>query len=172
MRTDQSENPELDREPPSKSARKRAHKALQELADELMKLSSSQLARIPLSEDLHDAIGAGREMRKGARSRQVRHLGNQLARVDDQPIRTALASLRGPTALDAARLHRAERWRERLLEPGDDAIHDLVAQFPLVDRQQLRALVRSARDERDKQAPPRRFRELLRFVRALDEVAN
>ena len=80
--------------------------------------------------------------------------------------------VRGPTALDAARLHRAERWRERLLEPGDDAIHDFVAQFPLVDRQQLRALVRSARDERDKRAPPRRFRELLRFVRALDEAVD
>ena len=51
MHTDQPEDRELDREPPSKSARKRAHKELQELADELMKLSASQLARIPLGDD-------------------------------------------------------------------------------------------------------------------------
>ena len=163
---------EHDAEPPSKSARKRAHKALQDLGDELMKLSASHLERIPLREDVRDVVKAGRDLRKGARSRHVRHLGNQLADLDDEPIRAALASLRGPTALDTARLHRAERWRERLLEPGDEAMHELVAQFPLVDRQQLRALVRAARDERDKQAPPRRFRELLRFVRALDEAVD
>lgn len=172
MRTSPTDDSQLDDEPPSKSARKRAHKALQDLGDELMKLSASQLERIPLRDDLRELIAAGRELRKGARSRQVRHLGNRLAQVDDTPIRSALESLRGPTALDSARLHRAERWRERLLEPGDEAMHDLIAQFPAVDRQQLRALVRAARDERARQMPPRRFRELLRFVRALDEAAD
>jgi ribosome-associated protein len=173
MQTDQFDDPELEAvEPPSKTARKRAHKSLQELGDELMKLSASQLERIPMREDVRDAVKVGRQLRKGARSRQVRHLGNRLAQVDDEPIRAALESLRGPTALDAARLHRAERWRERLLEPGDEAIGDLVTQFPLVDRQQLRALVRATREERDKQTPPRRFRELLRFVRALDEASD
>jgi len=172
MQTDTSDDSELDAELPSKSARKRAHKALQELGAELMKLSVSQLERIPLREDVLEVVKAGRELRKGARSRQVRHLANRLAQVDDEPVRAALESLRGPTVLDTARLHRAERWRERLLEPGDEAVHDLIAQFPLVDRQQLRALVRAAREERNKQAPPRRFRELLRFVRALDEAAN
>ena len=173
MQTDTDGDPELDADqPPSKTARKRAHKALQELGDELMKLSSAQLGRIPLREDVRDAVNAGRQLRKGARSRQVRHLGNRLAQVDDEPIRAALESLRGPSALDAARLHRAERWRERLLGPGDEVIGELVTQFPLVDRQQLRALVRAAREERDKQAPPRRVRELLRFVRALDEAAD
>jgi ribosome-associated protein len=173
MQSNTPNNPEFDTdEPPSKSALKRVHKALQELGDELMKLSSSQLERIPLREDVRDVVKAGRDLRKGARSRQVRHLGNRLTQVDEAPIRAALDSLRGPSALDTARLHRAERWRERLLEPGDEAIHDLVVQFPLVDRQQLRALVRAAREELDKQMLTRRFRELLRFVRALEEVAD
>jgi ribosome-associated protein len=69
-------------------------------------------------------------------------------------------------------LHRAERWRERLIEPGDEALHEFISEFPQVDRQQLRALIRTARDERAKQAPTRRYRELLRFVRALDEAGD
>ncbi|MFT5447712.1 MAG: ribosome-associated protein [Gammaproteobacteria bacterium] len=172
MQPEPPDHSNLDAEPPSKSARKRAHKALQDLGSELMNLTASQLARIPLREDLREVVTTGQQLRKGARSRHVRHLGNLLAQVDDALIRGALESLRGPTLADAARLHRAERWRERLIEPGDEAVHEFICEFPQVDRQQLRALIRTARDERAKQAPTRRFRELLRFVRALDEIED
>jgi len=159
-------------EAPSKSARKREHRALQELGSELMTLSNVELGHIALSAELRQAVEAGRSMKKGARARHVRHLGNLLVREDAEPIRAAVDGLRRVNARDAARLHRLERWRERLLDDGDGALGALVDEYPGVDRQQLRALVRAAHEERAKGAPPRRFRELLRFLRAIDEGAD
>ena len=115
------------------------------------------------------AVVAGRALKKGARARQVRHLGNLLSRVDLEPLREALAALEGKSAAETARLHRAERWRERLLTEGDEALAELLAAHPGADRQQLRTLVRKALEERARGAPPRRFRELLRALRGLEE---
>jgi ribosome-associated protein len=157
---------------PSKSARKRSHKAMQDLGVSLLELSPSQLDRVPLAADLREAVLAGRALRKSARARHVRHLGNLLARQDDAPVRMALQGIRGASARDTARLHRAERWRARLLDEGDAALGELLAAFPLADRQRLRALVRAAHEERSHAAAPRRQRELLRLLRALEEAAD
>jgi ribosome-associated protein len=165
------DEPERIDDAPSKSARKREHRALQGLGSELMALSSAQLGYVPLSEELRQAVAAGRRLKKGARARHVRHLGNLLSRVDAQPIRDAVDGLLQVRARDAARLHRLEAWRERLLADGDEALGELADRYPGLDRQQLRALVRATREEREKGAPPRRFRELLRFLRAVDEEA-
>ena len=74
------------------------------------------------------------------------------------------------TARETAELHRLERWRERLIEEGDDALAEVIAAYPEVDRQRLRNLIRGAREERARGALPRRFRELLRYLRALGEA--
>jgi ribosome-associated protein len=157
-------------EAPSKSARKRAHKALQVLGETLMALSPAELERVCADPELRAAAAAGRRLRKGARARHVRHLGNLLARVDVSPLEEALAALRGESAAATARLHRAERWRERLMgEDGDAALTELLVANPGADRQRLRTLVRLARTEAARAAPPRRFRELLRALRDLED---
>jgi len=157
---------------PSKSARKRAHKELQDLGVALLALSPSQLERVPLTPDLRAAVSAGRALRKGARSRHVRHLGNLLAALDVTGVHAALEGIRGASARDTARLHRAERWRARLLDEGDIALGELLELYPLADRQRLRALLRAAQQERTHAAAPRRQRELLRALRALEGTAD
>jgi ribosome-associated protein len=158
--------------PPSRSARKRAHRSLQALGDALLRATRGELERIPLPAGVREAVEAGRAMRKGARARQVRHLGNLLEREDAAPIREALESLRSESARDAARLRRLERWRERLLAEGDGAMGELAERHPHLDRQRVRSLVRAARDEHARGLPPRRFRELLRYLRSLEEEAG
>lgn len=157
---------------PSKSARKRAHKSLQDLGDALIAMSTTELERVPLDETLREAVIHGRGLRKGARSRHVRHLGNLLSKTDAEPIREAVEGLRQMGAREAARLHELERWRERLLDEGDEALGELAARFPALDRQHTRALARAAREERAREAPPRRFRELLRYLRSLQELED
>lgn len=157
---------------PSKSARKRAHKELQDLGVALLALSPSQLERVPMTPDLRAAVSAGRALRKGARSRHVRHLGNLLAEADVASVHAALEGIRGASTRDTARLHRAERWRARLLDEGDPALGELLELYPLADRQRLRALLRAAQQERAHGAAPRRQRELLRALRALEEAAD
>ena len=65
--------------------------------------------------------------------------------------------------------HHLERWRDRLIEEGDAALGDALAEWPGLDRQQLRQLVREARRERDQSKPRGAGRKLFRYLRSLDE---
>src|SRR5690606_385829 len=73
---------------------------------------------------------------------------------------------------ETALLHRAEHWRERLLDDGDAALGDLLGEHPHADRQKLRQLVRNALEERHRNRPPRAYRELFREIRDLLSGAN
>src|SRR5690606_16549087 len=68
---------------------------------------------------------------------------------------------------ETALLHRAEHWRERLLDDGDAALGELLDEYPHADRQKLRQLVRNVLEERRRNRPPRAFRELFRALRDL-----
>ena len=55
----------------------------------------------------------------------------------------------------------------RLVEHGDEALAQLLVEYPHADRQHLRQLARNAREERLKNTPPHAYRELFRELRAL-----
>lgn len=156
----------------SKSERKRTHKAIQDLGVTLMELAPSLLERIPLEASVREAVESGRGLSKGARSRHVRHLGNLLANVELDAVRDALDRVLGASRAETARQHRAERWRERLLEEGDEAIGELLGHYPDAQTQVLRQFIRGVRRERERRAPPRQFRELFRYLRQLDEAQD
>ena len=88
--------------PPSKSQRKRAATALQDLGEQLVKLTPAQLDRIPLPEELRAAARAARATpQRGARKRQLQYIGKLMRRIDDpEPIRAALATMLAPRRLD------------------------------------------------------------------------
>lgn len=153
--------------PLSKSQRKRDALALQALADELVRLSPAELEGVPLTDALREGVAAARNLERGAYRRQVRYLGRLLRDVDATPIRIAVDARRRASSEDKARLRRLERWRERLLEEGDPAVSELLAEHPGADAQQLRQLLRNARRERESGRPPRSYRQLFRFLREL-----
>lgn len=156
----------------SKSAAKRAHRALQDLGVALMQLSPALLERIPLEPLAREAVEFGRGLSKGARARHVRRLGNLLATSDLEAVRDALERATGASRAETARQHRVERWRERLVEEGDEAIGELLGFYPEAQTQALRAFVRGVRRERERDAPPRQYRELFRYLRQLDEAQD
>lgn len=160
---------EQDREPPSKSQRKRDAKALQVLGAELVELSPSQLDQFHLSAQLRDAIDLARRIReKTGRKRQLLYIGKLLRQVDAEPLQRQLSMIRHQDREAAARLHRIEHWRERLIDEGDAALADLLDEFPQADRQYLRQLTRNAREERDQGQAPKTARQLFRYLRDLD----
>lgn len=154
---------------PSKSQRKRDAKALQKLGAELVELSPSQLERFQLSAELRDAIELARRIReKTGRKRQLLYIGKLLRNVDAEPLQRQLDGMRLQDRETAARLHRLEHWRERLIDEGDTALGALLDEFPHADRQHLRQLARSARQERDRDQPPKSARQLFRYLRDLE----
>ncbi|NIM28438.1 MAG: DUF615 domain-containing protein [Gammaproteobacteria bacterium] len=154
-------------EPLSKSQRKRDALALQVLAEELVRLSPSELDRMPLSDELRDAVAQGRELSRGAYRRHVRYIARLLRDTDADPVRRAVDDLRSASHADKARFKRLERWRERLMADGDAAVTALLEEYPQADAQQLRQLLRKALEERAAGRPPRHQRALFRLLRAL-----
>lgn len=153
---------------PNKSALKRAHQALQKLASDLVDLPASKLDKLPLDEDFKIAVVQARGMKKSALKRQIRYLGGMLSKGDSEPLQLALANLQGAGQAATARMHRAERWRERLLTEGNDSLTALAKEYPQVDYQKLRLLVRNSLREKEQGKPPRRYRELYQFLHELD----
>ena len=152
---------------PSRSEKKREHLALQALAASLVKLSRPELDLLPLDDGLRQVVVDGKSMTKAALRRQIRYLARLLSRTDYDGIRAAINDNERRRAVERARLHGVERWRERLLQDEGGALPELLAAYPDADRQKLRRLLRSARIERMDNLPPRAFRELFAFIRAL-----
>jgi ribosome-associated protein len=161
------------RDEPSRSQRRRDALAVFDLAERLVNLSETQLSQLPLDDELRDAVMHARRITQQiARKREIQFLAKQMRRRGDEELDAVRASLEHDRELsrrETAELHRLEDWRERLIEEGDDALSQLVEQFPHADRQHLRTLARQARVERHENRPPHAFRELFRELRALFE---
>ncbi|MFA5590456.1 MAG: ribosome biogenesis factor YjgA [Lysobacteraceae bacterium] len=163
---------------PSRSQQRREALEVLELAERLLALGERELAAVPMPDALRDLVRDSRRITAQiARKRQLQFLAKNMRREDDDvidAIRRTLQRDRDDARREAARLHRLEAWRERLLEEGDEALAELIAQHPDADRQKLRQLVRNARLEREKQRPPHAFRELFRELKTLmaEEVVD
>jgi ribosome-associated protein len=156
---------------PSRSQQRRDALEVLDLAHRLMDIPASQLAKLPLDDDLRAlAMDSRRITAQIARKRQTQYLAKHLRKREDEALealRRALANDREQARQETVALHRVERWRERLLEEGDEALAELLADHPDADRQSLRQLVRNAREERTKSRPPHAFRELFQRLKTL-----
>lgn len=159
-------------DPPSKSRRKRDMDALQDIGEELTQLNPQQLDSIELPENLRDAVLAARAMKRNeARRRQMQYVGKLMRQVDPAPIRARLDGFLSVSAEHTARLHRIERWRERLLaDPA--ALAEFIAAHPAADSQQLRTLIRNTGQERERGKPPKNFRALFQMIRDVTAAEN
>jgi ribosome-associated protein len=148
----------------SKTRRKTAMLDLQALGEELLTLSADRLASLHLPENLLQAIGEAKRINKhGALKRQRQYIGRLMRDIDPGPIRSALDGWRHQSGAAVAVQHRAERWRERLID-NDHEFTAFAGEFPRADLPRLRQLARHAREERVAQKPPRAFRELYRAL--------
>jgi ribosome-associated protein len=150
---------------PSKTQQKKYMHALQEMGAELVSLNDAQLESIALPEALREAVMAAKRMsRFEARRRQLQYIGKLMREVDPEPIRARLDGWKASSRAQTARLHRIERWRERLIA-DDEALAEFIAAHPATDVQQLRVLVRNSRRERLEGRPPKHYRALFHALR-------
>ncbi|WP_462320308.1 ribosome biogenesis factor YjgA [Halochromatium sp.] len=158
---------------PSRSQIKREHLALQSLAEQLLTLPRQQLEGLSLSEATWVAIDETARIKdQRALRRHYKRIANCLARENTEPLQALLAQREAQARAASARQHQVERWRERLIEEGDEALGELIGAYPEIDRQQLRSLVRAAQRDTERGRPeaPRRLFRHLRAV--LDAAAS
>ncbi len=153
----------------SKSERKRNAQVIKSLAMELLGLSASQLRMIPLENDILVAVEEARNIRShGARRRQLQYIAKLMRRADTEAVVAALQEIHLEARELTARQHRAEAWRDLLLERGDAAAEDLFRQRQDLDMQHVRQLIRNAHCEQRAGKPPAAARALFRALRDLD----
>jgi ribosome-associated protein len=151
----------------SKTRRKQAMHALQDLGEELVALSSERLAVLDLPEPLDAAVREAKRLKSfGAQRRQAQYIGRLMRDIDPAPIRACIEAWASNSRAHAAWLHEVERWRERLLADAQ-AMTELAHAYPAADLQHMRSLVRNARDEVAAGAAPRHYRALFRALKAL-----
>lgn len=163
----------------SRSQQRREALDVLELADVLTGLSEAQLSKLPIPEDLLPHIRDGQRITSHiARKRQIAFLAKQMRREDDETldaIRDAMDATSEGSKRQVALMHRAETWRTRLIDGGDEALTAFLAETPNADAQSLRQLARNARNEKLANKAPRAFRLLYKEILALQtalELSN
>jgi len=171
----QSNEFEQEYDRPSKSQLKREMTALQKLGEELVAEPRDRVKRVPMPEDVRDAILECQQIKDHeGRRRQMQYVGKKMRSLDEDEIaaiQRTLDSWRGLSKADTAAMHALERRREKLLK-DDNALTELLAQHPDLDVQQLRTLIRNARKEQAENKPPKAYREIFQILKQLQAASR
>jgi ribosome-associated protein len=155
----------------TKSERKRQMLALQELGEILVSLPEVQLKKIPMDSRLLDAVNAARALTSHeAIRRQLQYIGKLMRNIDPAPIQVALEKIQGMHQQNKAQFHQIERWRDKLIVEGDSALTKLLEQYPDVDSQQIRQLIRKAQHDVKNNKKTGGETELFRYLRQFIET--
>lgn len=170
----------------SRSEQKRRAKNLEKLAHELCDLSNNDIRRLPCDEALRQEISDTRELKGGARKRQLKHIAKSLRQLNADPLFEYLAKRKGSKLKEKKEFNLLERLRDDILndaiyafqqtEEMDDeeetrsawnssALSEAMSSLPGLDEQELRSLAeRYARTRK-----PVHSRELFRILKASQE---
>lgn len=168
-------NPEQDHDElesvKSKSQLKREMEALQGIGKKLTELKDAQLAEIPMGEELRTAIDLyqHRITKREARRRHLQFIGKLMRSEDTDAIQAALDMYDSSSKAFVQALHALEAWRTRLINEGNEAVTEFIAEHPHTDVQQLRQLVRNAKKEQSQEQNKGGSKKLFQFIKQISE---
>ena len=157
----------------SKSQRKRDSWAITQLGKRLTRLSTAQLAEIPLDEPVREAIAFAHKIqnKRSALKRHLLFLGKLLRSRDTDAIVAAVKRFDSCNQLEIQRHQQAARWRDQIIEQGFEAIEIFVSQKNQADRQRLRQLWRNYAQAQTNSKKQQSARQIYQDVkRALDHL--
>jgi ribosome-associated protein len=153
---------------PNKTQIKKDMAVLFALGEEISELSETQIKTLELPDNIHKAVIQVAGMpHKGARKRLLKYIAGQLHKIDVTPMQDKLARMKNNSAHAVREHHIVERWRDRLIAEGNEALTELFDEQPHADRQQLRQLIRNAQKEAEAAKPPRSSRLLYRYLKEI-----
>lgn len=155
-------------EEPSKSQIKREFLEITEFGRQLIEtLKPEQIKRLPLEESLIDEILKAQTMQRIARKRQIQYVGKLMRKTDIEAAREALAVIMNVSKQAVAQNHRLEQWRDRLVDKdrSAEALTELVAQYPSIDIQGLRQLIRNHHKEIEQKKAPKSYRQIFQIIK-------
>ena len=153
----------------SRTKRKEQVEALQDLGVELVKTSKEKLAKLDLPANLFEAIKMAQKITaNGAIRRQYQYIGKLMRQVDAEAIQSRLEYLNGDDVKSTQIFQQTKKWRDELLNSGDEVLDRFSATYSNFDIGELRSLLRAVRKERELQQN-RNFTKLFRLIRTIIE---
>jgi ribosome-associated protein len=139
----------------------------QKLGVSLIDLSQAELAKIPMDSELLDAVLLARKIRqkKEGYRRQLQFIGKLMRSRDTAPIEQAMLVIKSAHKKQNNEFHKLEQLRDDILVQGDSKIESALAEYPSLDRQKLRQLVRQAKKQKSENKAPKAARELFKYLK-------
>lgn len=129
----------------SKSQLKRESQDILKLGKKLVELKPDQLASLNLDDPVIEAIALAHKIqnKRSALKRHFQFLAKLLRARDTEAIFTAMGQFDKTSQIQIQRHHQAERWRDQIIDQGNNAIESFLQEQVQADRQKLRQLWRN-----------------------------
>lgn len=155
----------------SRTRAKNEDRALRKLAEQLVGLSSGQLEKIDMPDELRDAIGLARQTTAhAARNRQIKYIGGLLRQIDWAPVSDALENIRRGDYGKALAFKQIEKWRDALKQGDPALIDEILTCCPEAERQRLTQLARNAKREFEAEKGVTASRLLFRYLKEVSSL--
>jgi len=159
-----------DQEIVSKSERKRQANEVQALGTRLTSLSAKQLSALDLPENVFEAVELAKQIKAhGGKKRQLQLIGKLMREIDVEPIKHFFFMLDNNQNEKNSLFKQTEIYRDRLLQEGDNAIIELKNEYPALDVQKLRQLVRNGKSTKNEKLAKKAKREIFKYI---NEIRN
>ena len=152
----------------SKSELKRDAQQYQQLALDLASMAKKQRDKLPLSDDLLEAMIVADKIRAKSEAyrRHMNYITKTLRSTDNvEEIEAAIELMLNKNNQADVLLNKIELIRDELIELGDPKINQLLTEYPELERQKMRQLVRQAKKERAAEKPSKGFKELFQYLK-------
>lgn len=158
---------EIEYEIVSKTEMKREMDRLQELGKRLTELNASQWQTLTIKEVLLDALAESKRLKHNeAKRRHLQYIGKLMRDEDVELVQHQVDLLDPSSEAFGRRVGQLEKWRERLIKDAK-AMNAFIDEYPAVDRQHLRNLVRNASKEMSGESlkPGAGYKKLFQFIK-------
>lgn len=152
----------------SKSELKRDAQQYQQLAIDLAAMSNKQRDKLPLSDDLVEAMVVADKIRAKSEAyrRHINYISKTLRLTDNvADIEAAIELMLNKNNQADVLLNKIESTRTELINNGDSLINNLLEQYPSLERQKLRQLVRQATKEAKAEKPAKGYKDLFQYLK-------
>lgn len=159
-------------DPSSRTQLKREMEALQKIGKELIALPENEISSIALPEELRKAILLAHTLKPNeAKRRHLQYIGKLMRTVEVEPIQAAIVKIKYRHSDFSTQFHKVEKWRDRFIAEGDDALQEFILAHPKADRQELRQLIRNAQKDQTNEKNTGGAKTLFRAIQKIMQQA-
>ncbi|WP_339692499.1 ribosome biogenesis factor YjgA [uncultured Pseudoalteromonas sp.] len=152
----------------SKSELKREAQEFHQLGAEIAKMGKKQRERLPLNDDLKAAMVVADKIsnKSDAYRRHLNYIAKTLRTVENiEEINAIIDIMLNKNNQAEVMIKKIEQLRDDLIAQGDDLVNQTIEQYPTIDRQKLRQLVRNAAKEVKTEKPAKGYKELFQYLK-------